>query len=61
MTFFNKLSGVAGLTAVMGFLALALFHGQVKPMCDPDNGGLTLPPGFCALVVDESERRRGQT
>ena len=19
--------------------------------CDPDNGGLTLPPGFCALVV----------
>ncbi|HVH09249.1 MAG TPA: PQQ-dependent sugar dehydrogenase [Gemmatimonadales bacterium] len=21
------------------------------PACDPDNGGLTLPPGFCALVV----------
>ena len=22
-----------------------------SPACDPDNGGLTLPPGFCALVV----------
>src|SRR5437016_14411674 len=21
------------------------------PACDPDNGGLTLPPGFCAIVV----------
>ena len=21
------------------------------PSCDPDNGGLTLPAGFCALVV----------
>ena len=21
------------------------------PVCDPDNGGLQLPPGFCALVV----------
>ncbi len=24
------------------------------PGCDPDNGGITLPPGFCALVVAES-------
>ncbi|KFI22185.1 PQQ-dependent sugar dehydrogenase [Nitrosococcus oceani] len=22
-----------------------------QPVCDPDNGGLTLPQGFCALVV----------
>ena len=21
------------------------------PACDPDNGGITLPDGFCALVV----------
>ncbi len=27
------------------------------PECDPDNGGLTLPPGFCALVVSESHGR----
>ena len=23
------------------------------PSCDANNGGLTLPPGFCALVVHE--------
>ena len=25
-----------------------------KPLCAPDNAGLKLPPGFCALVVAES-------
>ena len=24
---------------------------RAAPACDPDNGGLKLPPGFCALVV----------
>src|SRR6266567_4959156 len=23
----------------------------VSPACDPDNGGITLPTGFCAVVV----------
>src|SRR2546430_9160953 len=23
----------------------------VSPTCDPDNGGITLPAGFCAVVV----------
>lgn len=27
------------------------------PDCDPDNAGLTLPPGFCALVVAENVGR----
>lgn len=27
------------------------------PACDPDNGGLMLPPGFCALVVAEDVGR----
>ena len=26
-------------------------HAQSKIACDPDNGGITLPQGFCALVV----------
>src|SRR5436190_24032589 len=26
-------------------------HGQGKPACDPDNGGIKLPTGFCAQVV----------
>jgi glucose/arabinose dehydrogenase len=33
-------------------LGLALFSGPpTHPACDPDNGGLTLPDGFCATVV----------
>jgi glucose/arabinose dehydrogenase len=32
------------MTALTSFAA-------AKPACDSDNGGLTLPPGFCALVA----------
>ena len=43
-------------------VAIAGYAGHAPPapqaaqpsedlVCDPDNGGLTLPPGFCALVV----------
>jgi glucose/arabinose dehydrogenase len=28
-------------------------QGRARPSCDPDNGGLTLPPGFCAAVIAE--------
>ena len=51
MKLFNTRFGVAGLTAAFGVVALVLVQGQAKPMCDPDNGGLKLPAGFCALVV----------
>lgn len=30
--------------------ALLAFHPPLSPGCDPDNGGLTLAPGFCAAV-----------
>ncbi len=52
--------GVAGSAGVSGEGAAA--PGQASgaaakpgglPACDPGNGGLTLPPGFCALVVHE--------
>jgi len=33
-------------------LALASLYGAVN--CDPDNGGIQLPPGFCALVVADN-------
>src|SRR5882672_2109975 len=40
--------------AMLATLAAAAFvltvHGQA-PTCDPDNGGIKLPAGFCALVV----------
>jgi hypothetical protein len=40
----------------LGLLALALLLGmRISPLkttkCDPDNGGLVLPEGFCATVV----------
>jgi glucose/arabinose dehydrogenase len=38
--------------AGIGFGALMITaHGQSKIACDPDNGGITLPQGFCAVVV----------
>src|SRR5712691_5773299 len=42
----------AGAAAGFGVLAFMItVTGQSKVTCDPDNGGLTLPQGFCALVV----------
>jgi glucose/arabinose dehydrogenase len=41
------------MTAV-GLAALGAWAAQAqqpRPLCDPDNGGITLPPGFCAAVV----------
>ena len=33
---------------------LSLTAGAAGPACDPDNGGLKLPQGFCAAVVAEN-------
>jgi hypothetical protein len=32
-------------------LSLTCAHGADLPTCDADDGGLKLPPGFCALMV----------
>ncbi len=37
-----------GLSLIAGAIMLT---GATPPTCDSDNGGLTLPAGFCALVV----------
>jgi glucose/arabinose dehydrogenase len=43
------------LTLALSVAALASAAAQAKkPVCAPDNAGLTLPSGFCALVVAES-------
>src|ERR1700747_1424812 len=43
---------VGGGVSAPAALALALaVSAQPKVACDPDNGGLKLPQGFCALVV----------
>ena len=53
MELVRRLRRIASVGALVGGLALTL-HGQTRPMCDPDNGGLTLPAGFCALVVADN-------
>ena len=35
-------------------LVLSLTGGAAGPACDPDNGGLELPQGFCAAVVADN-------
>src|SRR5688500_14909605 len=51
MTMRNTLGALAGL----GFAALAACDDSTSPneniVCDSDNGGITLPDGFCAVVV----------
>ena len=44
------LAAIFSATFVLAGLSLAL-SGQGKPMCDADNGGIRLLPGFCAQVV----------
>ena len=50
------------LLALAGAVATWTVHGQkpAAPACDPDNGGLTLPPGFCAQVIADDLGARPQ-
>src|SRR6185369_7314595 len=47
---FTRIASVGVAGAVAAVLAIGV-HGQSKIACDPDNGGIKLPQGFCALVV----------
>ncbi len=61
-----KLGGVLCASLVLAVVGLVLIPAPAEaqpsrglPACDPDNGGLILPAGFCALVVaDELEGAR---
>jgi glucose/arabinose dehydrogenase len=47
-----KVKGTAMSRAAAFLLVMAgTLPGANAPACDPDNGGIQLPPGFCALVV----------
>src|ERR1044071_9421451 len=41
----------AACRAAASILALAYALLAASPHCDPGNGGLQLPPGFCAMLV----------
>ena len=40
--------------AAVAASTLLTVHGQGLPKCDPDNGGIRLPMGFCALVAADN-------
>jgi len=44
----------SGTTVLAALIAAAAAPQATQPVCAPDNAGLTLQPGFCALVVAES-------
>jgi glucose/arabinose dehydrogenase len=51
----TEVQRLAGLVMALGALILSACHDSAGPspavVCDPDDGGLTLPPGFCAMVL----------
>jgi glucose/arabinose dehydrogenase len=50
MSAVRRVAGGA-VAAVAVFAVVLTVNGQSKVACDPDNGGIKLPDGFCALVV----------
>jgi glucose/arabinose dehydrogenase len=57
MTVKNRFgAGTLGSAAAAAMVASTLLtvHGQGLPKCDPDNGGIRLPQGFCALVAADN-------
>ena len=41
------------IVASVAALALVTTRAAAPPACDPDNGGITVPDGFCAVVAAE--------
>ena len=52
----ERLDATGPLQASYG---IAAPHSAVRPICDDDNGGLTLPGGFCAVVVYDAKTATG--
>lgn len=48
---------VAGPEAVDGSTEVSLRRSAGRVECDAGNGGITLPPGFCAVVVADQVGR----
>jgi glucose/arabinose dehydrogenase len=42
---------VSAFVPVASLIAVVVVRGASAPACDADNGGITLPQGFCAAVV----------
>src|SRR5882672_8895521 len=53
----TPLLAAALLAATIAAPLAAQRAGRRHPACDPDNAGIVLPPGFCALMVADSVGR----
>ena len=42
---------ILGICAALSIATAGAAERATKPLCDEDNGGVALPPGFCALVA----------
>ena len=51
MSAVRRVAGAGAVAATAVFALVLTVNGQSKIACDPDNGGIKLPEGFCALVV----------
>src|SRR5262245_65770315 len=49
----NRVSSVC-IASVVAIVPLVVLGPAATPACDPDNGGITLPTGFCAAVVADN-------
>jgi glucose/arabinose dehydrogenase len=47
----NPVTKLLALAAVLSCWTVLDAQRSATPACDPGNGGLTLPPGFCATVI----------
>ena len=56
MSAIRRVAGAGAVAATAVFALVLTVNGQSKIACDPDNGGIKLPEGFCALVVAERPR-----
>jgi len=53
------LASLGSTRSVQASSGIAAAGSAVRPICDPDNGGLNLPGGFCALVVYDAKTPTG--
>ena len=50
----KRLMLACAIAAATGLVLFAQRGASGLPACDADNGGITLPPGFCALVIADN-------
>ncbi len=50
----RRMIGAAAAAVVVAIAGVGILGQAARPACAPDNGGITLPQGFCAAVVADN-------